>query len=212
VDSRPAPSHRALARARPDALVLVAILAVIVCVGCERSRVRRVERVRLPIDVFADTGRAVPVAIVPGGGGADHALDSARPPAAPAASVWLARVSPAAPDTLQPPAPAPAEPPERAGLEEPPSLEIDPGLKPPILRSAAPLRVPPLGRGVAVELDVRVDETGTVTDAEWAGGASDSLLVTAATECAQSMRFFPAIQAGKPVAVWCRQRFDFGRR
>jgi hypothetical protein len=25
------------------------------------------------------------------------------------------------------------------------------------------------------------------------------------------MRFFPALQSGRAVAVWCRQRFDFGR-
>jgi hypothetical protein len=24
------------------------------------------------------------------------------------------------------------------------------------------------------------------------------------------MRFYPARRAGRPVAVWCRERFDFG--
>jgi TonB family protein len=64
-----------------------------------------------------------------------------------------------------------------------------------------------------VELDVRIGEDGSVTDALWAGGSADSALTDAATTCALSMRFFPALRAGQPTAVWCRQRFDFtGRR
>jgi hypothetical protein len=59
-------------------------------------------------------------------------------------------------------------------------------------------------------LDVRVDEAGLVSDALWAGGSNDPVLVQAATECALKMTFYAAIQAGKPVPVWCRQRFDFG--
>jgi len=26
------------------------------------------------------------------------------------------------------------------------------------------------------------------------------------------MRFYPALRGGRPVAVWCRQRFEFGAR
>ena len=62
-----------------------------------------------------------------------------------------------------------------------------------------------------VGLDVRVDEEGAVSHAEWAGGSRDTALVTSAIECALAMRFFPALRAGRPVAVWCRQRFEFGR-
>jgi hypothetical protein len=35
--------------------------------------------------------------------------------------------------------------------------------------------------------------------------------VDAARECALAMRFYPALRAGRPTAVWCRQRFDFDR-
>jgi TonB family protein len=70
--------------------------------------------------------------------------------------------------------------------------------------------VPAAARAGMVELDVRVDETGVVTDAHWAGGSADSSLVAAAIACAEAMAFYPAQLAGRPVAVWCRQRFDFG--
>ncbi len=132
----------------------------------------------------------------------------------PEAQVWISRVAPsrsaplalelpdAPTDTLVPPPPPP------------PLLDIDDDLKPPILRSGSVLRVPAQytrGRAVvSVELDVRVDETGEVTDALWSGGSPDSMLVQVATECAFSMKFYPALQAGQPVPVWCRQRFDFG--
>jgi hypothetical protein len=96
----------------------------------------------------------------------------------------------------------------------PPMLEIDDNLKPPILKSSAVVTVPSgyrRGRSTeSVELDVRVDEAGDVTDALWAGGSDDSVLVQSATECALHMRFYPALQSGRAVPVWCRQRFDFG--
>ena len=95
----------------------------------------------------------------------------------------------------------------------PPLLEIDDDLKPPILERHAILSVPapyPRRAVESVELDVRVDESGEVTDALWAGGSNDSALVQSATECALRMRFYPALQSGRPVPVWCRQRFDFG--
>jgi len=62
-----------------------------------------------------------------------------------------------------------------------------------------------------VELDVRVDESGGVSDAIWAGGSREPALVAAATACALGMRFHPAEQAGRRVAVWCRQRFELKR-
>jgi outer membrane biosynthesis protein TonB len=84
-------------------------------------------------------------------------------------------------------------------------------LKPPLLQKSGTL-IPPPGKRGSVELDVRVTEEGDVSDALWAGGSSDSLLVAAAISCALEMRFYPALQAGRPIAVWCRQRFDFGEK
>ena len=132
----------------------------------------------------------------------------------PEAQVWISRVAPSrsAPLAVElPDAPTdPLVPPPPA----PPMLDIDDDLKSPILRSGSVLRVPAQftrGRAVlSVELDVRVDETGEVTDALWSGGSDDSTLVQVATECAFSMKFYPALQSGQPVPVWCRQRFDFG--
>ena len=72
--------------------------------------------------------------------------------------------------------------------------------------------LPDHARRAEVELDVRVDESGEVTDALWAEGSADPALVAAATACALGMRFYPALQSGRPIAVWCRQRFDFGAR
>ena len=172
--------------------------------GCGRARPpAEAEPPRaLPVAVFADTGRSTTLRVTPPPGGV--ARD-----AGPHAAVWLARVSPAriepaaepvpeaAPDTL-PSAPLP-----------PPSLVVDGSLKPPLPRSQTPLAVPPGARG-SVELDVRVDEQGEVSEVRWAGGSRDPALVRAATECARGMRFFPAERAGQPVPVWCRQRFDFG--
>lgn len=156
---------------------------------------------RLAVRAASDTGRSATLAVAP-----------------PVPAVWVARVSPSPPGdlaSLRPPDPEP--PPHEADAPEPPRLVVDPGLKPPILRGAAVLAVPPApgrktaGRSRSVELDVRVDEDGTVSDARWAGGSRDTLLVGAAVESALGMRFYPALRAGRPVAVWCRQRFDFGR-
>jgi hypothetical protein len=110
----------------------------------------------------------------------------------------------ATPDTLIPEA-------------RPTALTIDEGLKPPILRTPGLLRLPPAARSGSsrtrwVDVDVRVDEEGAVSDALWAGGSDDSALVRAATECALSLRFYPALKADRPVAVWCRQRFEINGR
>jgi TonB family protein len=63
-----------------------------------------------------------------------------------------------------------------------------------------------------VELDVRVDEAGEVTDAVVVAASADSVTQAAATQAALSVRFHPAILRGQPVAVWCRQRFTIGAR
>ncbi|HEY6867888.1 MAG TPA: energy transducer TonB [Candidatus Eisenbacteria bacterium] len=135
-----------------------------------------------------------------------------RPPRQ--ARAWLARVAPerprpmtlplpaAAPDTLVPESPAP------------PVLAVTPGLVPPVLRDAAPLALPASlaasRRFESVELDVRVSEAGDVTDVVGPEAGGDPALVAAASACARRMRFYPARRDGVPVAVWCRQRFDFG--
>jgi hypothetical protein len=51
-----------------------------------------------------------------------------------------------------------------------------------------------------------------VSDALWAEGSQDSTVVEAALACARGMRFYPALRSGRPIAVWCRQRFEFGMR
>jgi len=167
-----------------------------------RAERRSGEPMGLAVDVMGDSGRTERWP-------RDTTFHAA--PESAAAAVWLARVSPArTPDVQAPlPEPEPSAPPLEPS--PPPGLAIDPDLKPPILRAPAPLRAPAGVRGV-VELDVRVDEEGQVSDALWAGGSVDSALVLAATECALAMRFYPAQRSGAPLAVWCRQRFDFGER
>jgi hypothetical protein len=156
--------------------------------------------VSLAVHVFADTGRGGHLEVRP-----------------PEARVWLASVTPA-----RQPVPAPALPemlPDSLPPldEAPPGLEVDPGLKPPILRAPGTLALPPGWRGprASVDLDVRVDESGRVSDAlpvrEGRDPAvGDAGLVEAARRCALGMRFYPALQGGRAVSVWCRQRFDFG--
>jgi TonB family protein len=154
----------------------------------------------VPVDVFSDTGRAGPLRVVR--------------PAEPAAQaeVWLTHVSPARERSLEPPdVESTAETLAALPPPPPPGLAVDEGLKPPIPRARAALAVPAGARGF-VELDVRVDERGRVAAALPAGGSGDSALVRAATDCALGMSFYPALRAGRPVAVWCRQRFDFGVR
>lgn len=152
---------------------------------------------RLAVDVLADTGRS-------------EVLTATRP----AVSIDVSRVSRVAPartGVVEPPLP-PAAPdsvpqPETRSPSEPATL------LPPILRRPARV-VPPAGldHTVTIELEVRVDVQGRVVDVQWASGAQDSALVLAARRCAATMEFYPALYAGKPVEVWCRQRFEFTPR
>jgi hypothetical protein len=159
----------------------------------------------LPVNVMADTGRGERLAVRP-----------------PPAKVWLARVAPSkaagvpsttptasAPLASQVALPEPAPEAPEGELPAPPALEIDPGLKPPLLRTPATLEVPAGARRGFVELDVQVDEGGRVSGVRWVGGSVDSAQVGAATRCALAMLFYPARRGGRPVSVWCRQRFDF---
>jgi TonB family protein len=180
--------------------VVAAVLLAAALAGCGCAPRPRPAATALEVDVFSDTSGAVPFRIVP----------------PPAARVWLRGVAIARPAQVDAPLPSAepaAAPPDTSA---PPALPIDPSLKSPILRGAGRM-VLPASRGraarvEAVELDVQVSEAGDVTDARWAGGSADSALVAAATACARSMTFHPALLGGRPVSVWCRQRFEFSAR
>ncbi|MBI5710641.1 MAG: TonB family protein [Candidatus Eisenbacteria bacterium] len=180
-------------RTLPSAGLALA-LALALLVACGRTVLPARRPVALSVDVLADTGRAARLHLAP----------------PRAMRVWLTRVSPSRAPAPAPPLPAP-ETGTVPSLPSPPELAVDEGLKSPVLRGPALLRPPPTAaRAGQVELEVRVDEAGTVSDASWAGGSDDSALVAAARACALGMRFYPALRGGRPVAVWCRQRFDFG--
>jgi TonB family protein len=183
------------------AFLLASLAALPPGAGCDRPRPARERPSPLrAVQVHADTGRTGRLSV-----------------RLPAARVWVVRVTPARPSLPAPPPPEPApEVPPSAG-EEGSALEVAPGLLPPVLRTPVPtcLRQAPAlppGRRAAdawVDLEVRVDEAGAVTSVEWRGGSGDTALVESARRCALAMRFHPALRAGVPVAVWCRQRFDF---
>jgi len=167
---------------------------LLLAAGCARERAEAppARPVALPVTVLADTGRAPSV--------------PARVP--PEARVWLASVTPARAPAPSPEVPAPEPDSLPPGGDEGPVLQVDPGLKPPVLRTPGSLLLPAGHAGGRVELDVHVDETGAVDEVAWATGSADTALVGAARRCALGMRFYPALRGGRPVAVWCRQRFD----
>jgi len=193
---------------RTNAWTLAGAILLVLASGCERKAGGPVHApaVRLPIEVLADTGRRQSLPV--------------PPPAA--ARAWLERVQKDRPPRVPPAEVAPAPPldvpPPEARPDAPPVtsepldvLVVDEDLHPPIPIGVAPLHVPS-GRGsLGIDLDVRIDEDGAVSDAVWAGGSADPAAVAAVTACALAMRFHPAVQRGKPVAVWCRQHFEFGR-
>jgi TonB family protein len=192
---------RAIRNLRSTRGASAAALVALVVAGCSRegrAPAAPEQPFALPVDVYADTGRSTVLRLPP-----------APRPGAARAAVWLATVSPARAPAPDPPAPEASSETLAVAVAPPPRLAVDEDLKPPLPRSSTPLRVPPGARG-SVELDVRIDEQGAVSDALWAGGSDDPALVEAATRCALEMRFYPALRAGHPVAVWCRQRFDFG--
>ena len=193
------------ARHNRQFMPLAALIAAYVAISCARPEVRgpdaaaprNGEPMSLEVRVVRDTGRSETLRVAPPS----------------EVAVWVARVAPSRPAALDLPPPGAAPDTLVASdLPPPPALQVDPDLKAPILRTPAALHLPAQrARGAAVvELDVRVDEEGNVSDALWAGGSPDSALVSSAIESALGMRFFPALHAGRPVAVWCRQRFDFG--
>lgn len=181
-------------------------MLLVACAGCgggDAPREPEPATMALEVDVRADTG-ATTLRVEP-----------------PEARVWVERVSespPAAP--IAPPVAGEAELPEADPAPVPrdlppaPALKVDADLKPPVLKHRAPLAVPVTRprRTVTIEVDVLVNEQGEVAEVTWAGGSPDTALVRAALDCARAMQFYPALRAGNPVAVWCRQRFDFGGR
>ena len=181
---------------RPALIAATAVIAA----GCGRAErgpeVRAPAPLALSVRALADTGTLQRLEV--------------RPPREVRA--WIARVAPAPAGAL--PIPLPEPRPDTLIPVEPervaPPLAVDPGLMPPVLITPATLILPASGGSGSVELDVRVSETGEVSEVRPAGGESDSALVAAARDCARRMRFYPALRGGEPVAVWCRQRFDFG--
>jgi hypothetical protein len=190
---------------RADFLAIVLIGPMIA--GCGRGAERSPHRapVPIPLRILADSGRSTSLSIGAGLRAQAWIQRVSREAPAPAT------VAPAPPGALAPPVPEVV--PDSLVLESapPPALVVGEDLMPPIPRGTAVLRLPAEGKGQLVDLDVRVDEAGQVSDALWAAGSRDSNAVAAAVECALGMRFYPALQRGRPVAVWCRQRFQFGR-
>jgi hypothetical protein len=175
------------------------LLVALVATGCGRDR--PAER-RPPAD--AD-GSGSPLT--------DRPRDAALPPAHPdsfaAPPLTALRIAaPARRDAVPLPDAPPAEPPPPAGATD--RLPLDETLRPPILRGGTRLALPGHARGW-IELDVLVDANGGVADVRAAAGTADTATVRAAFAAARSLRYLPARQAGRAVAVWCRQRFDSGR-
>ena len=162
--------------------------------GSSPRRTQPAGSARLAVDVLADTGRSEALAAPP-----------------PKVSIHIARVSPARAGVVEPPLPQAA--PDSVPQPEPRSASAPATLLPPILRRPAKMVAPAgLDRAVIIELEVRVDVHGRVVDVQWASGEADSAMVLAARRCAATMEFYPALYAGKPVEVWCRQRFEFTPR
>jgi hypothetical protein len=187
--------------------IFFAVTIAVTLLGCDRRAADRRELPRsIPVAILADSGGSTPLRVTP-----PNATPSSSAPGSvpgpPPAGVWLDRVTPVS-YPAQPPLPeaAPDTPPPPSS----PGLEASDRLQPPIPRAVGSLRVPRGERGGRVELDVLVDQLGRVVETRWAGGDSDSARVRAAIECAEAMTFYPALLRGRPVEVWCRQRFEFG--
>jgi hypothetical protein len=149
------------------------------------------------VRALEDSGASVPLAVRP-----------------PLTAVRLAPAAPATPDLREaaPSPPLPAAAPDTAipAAGRGSGLASDDALHPPIPRSAGVIIVPAgLTHPAFVELELRVDELGRVSDLRWADGSLDTALIRAASHGAATLTFYPALLRGLPVAVWCRQRFDF---
>jgi len=143
---------------------------------------------------------------------ADTAAGQAWTVTPPLARVSLARVTPAPASDLSPPLPEPTPATPPAAPSRTGGLATDDVLHAPIPKQSGTLAVPKGSASATVELDVLVDRLGRVGQVRWAEGARDTALVNAAMRCAETMTFYPALLRGAPVAVWCRQRFEFSAR
>jgi hypothetical protein len=183
--------------------LLVPLLAIALA-SCGKREAPSQNAVSVPIQIAADSSGMHPLRVVPPRAWIEKVSESQPPPGAqPSAG----NVDPS--QGAEEPEAEESEIPESA----PRPLEIDDDLKPPIPKGVAVIALPAKfkARDVVVELDIRVDESGAVSDAMYAGGASDSTVVAAAVESALRMTFYPALKSGQPIAVWCRQRVDLGR-
>lgn len=143
--------------------------------------------------------------------GALRPLAGFDPATLPPARVAFVRVAPRREGLhVPPPSPEATAPEPHADVPAIATLTADDELRAPILRDTVRVDRTRARRGW-VELDVRVDEDGAVSDAMFADGAADSAAVEAAIEAALAMKYWPAVRSGRAVAVWCRQRFEFGR-
>jgi TonB family protein len=191
---------------------LALLLPALALTGCEREHSPAETRtLPLPVQVLADTSASTPLRVEPPEARiwvrTITEASGGRPPVADIAPAPASGSGPALPDAaIDSIAPMPA----------PPPLDVPADLEPPIPKRSARLVMPErrrIGReGATVELDLLIEENGEVADVEWASGSQDSSLVAAAIASARTMSFYPALRRGHPVAVWCRQRFDFGGR
>ena len=180
-------------------------LALLLAVGCghgERLKPAALAQAELPLAVLADSAVRLPLPSARMGG------DSPLRP-----RLTMQRVSPSRAALELPPPEAVPAPPPPADPDQTPreGLVVDDELRPPIAYRASAFRLDGARRGW-VELDVRVDEQGEVSDAVVVEALADSATQAAAIEAAYAVRFHPASLRGRPVAVWCRQRFEVGRR
>lgn len=174
--------------------LMLAVLAAGCAAGRERPDTVEVGDT-LAVTVLADSADAFGLPPAAWSGGAPLRLT-------------LVRIAAARADVAAPlPMPEAADPPESAGAAPVPAS--DDALRPPLARGPATVRLGAPRRGW-LELDVRVDERGEVTDALVAGGDADSATVRTAITAAFAQRWYPAVRRGRPVAVWCRQRFEAG--
>lgn len=185
---------------RPLRLALLPLLLGLACAPRTDLATPAAPLAELPFEVLADSGLALRMPAAP------------WPPGRVALHATLERVAPSRARLDLPLPDAPPAIPAGAGADERGGgLAFDDALQPPIARGPAPFVVTGRGRGW-IELDVRVDEAGDVSDAELHDSAgADSAQVAAALEAAFAMRFHPALRRGEPVPVWSRQRFELGR-
>lgn len=95
---------------------------------------------------------------------------------------------------------------------EPPQVASPPDVQEPRIVTDSPVTYPPgeeaTGRQAEVVLEFTIDVQGQVRDAKVVTSASPAF-DAAALEAAAHLRFSPALQAGKPVAVRIRWRYRF---